>query len=264
MSGLDELPHRPGADDTGAAGHEDASGGAHRDVHCPAGEGVRRPLEPEVLAQRCAAVFGLKDAAALKLGHDPVEEEIERAGMVGEGDFEAVGGLAATHFDVVGDRLRRASDRTPAQHEADQLTDGQLLAAGLVDEELLDGLRPELRLGDVGQRSSIGKSQRSRSIMAESSSRPTSWSTSASISNVAAAASSVRRPPASARAGSSSPRAAAEVGGHRLHLPVERLRPLEVRLKAEHEVGVACGEGATDRGGPGLSDHRVALGSGGC
>src|SRR2546421_459452 len=46
------------------------------------------PLEAEVLAQRRAGILGPVQPAALQLGHDAVDEVVERAGEIGRHDHE--------------------------------------------------------------------------------------------------------------------------------------------------------------------------------
>src|SRR5215813_3126050 len=72
-------------------------------------ETVLRPRQAEVLAQGLALVLAAEDAAALQLGHHPVDEIIEPAGQIGEHDREAVGAAGLQpllHF--VGDGRGRA------------------------------------------------------------------------------------------------------------------------------------------------------------
>src|SRR6266851_8831599 len=57
------------------------------------GLAARRPFgarETEMIAQRRARIFAPVEAAALQLGHDQVDEVIERAGEIGGHDDEAV------------------------------------------------------------------------------------------------------------------------------------------------------------------------------
>ncbi len=142
IAGGGDLPHRPRADHARAAGHDDAPRRpAHRATTAAPLNWFAGRSSPRFSRSVTPRYSVWKISAALKLGDDTVDEAVERAGMIGEGHVEAVGRTRLDPFlYVVGDGLGRTPDRTPSQHETNQLADRQLLAAGFVDEELLDGL----------------------------------------------------------------------------------------------------------------------------
>src|SRR5215470_9991932 len=69
-----------------------------RDVGGGPAMAALRALEPEVLAQRRAFVFGPEQAAPLQLRNHQRDEVVERAGQIGRHHVEAVAGVGAEPF----------------------------------------------------------------------------------------------------------------------------------------------------------------------
>src|SRR5580698_5282866 len=117
------------------------------------GPGARKAIrgagEPQVLAQRAAFVLRTKKPSPAQLGNDEIHEVVQSARQVRWHDVESVRAFVQKPlFQKVGDGGRSSDDLAVAPRSRDplvKLPDGQTLALGQIDEQLLAAL-PAVRL----------------------------------------------------------------------------------------------------------------------